>query len=85
LRGVPNPAFASGGGIERDDAPAWGGGVKDSADDEVVGLVFAFFSGVVAPRDGEPVDVGPVDLGERRIERALLVAEIDGPVGVLGR
>ena len=79
---IPFPQFAAGRGVERDDAAALRGGVEHAADDEIVGLVFALFAGVVGPCDLELRDVAAVDLLERRVEAALFVAEVGGPVGV---
>jgi hypothetical protein len=70
---VPRPEFESGLCVEGDDLSARCRGVKHAGNDQIVGLVFAPFSGVVGPCDLQLGDVVAVDLAQRRIERTLFV------------
>ena len=62
---VPFPEFPTGAGIKGDDLPAGRGGVKHFGDNQIIGLVFAFVTSVVGPRDFQLSDIAPVDLLER--------------------
>jgi len=81
--GIPLPEFASGRGVEGDDFAGRRGGVENPLDDQVVGLELAFVPSVVGPGDLQLGDVGSVDLGQRRVEIARFVTEVNGPVHVL--
>src|SRR5207249_4796321 len=62
---VPFPEFPTGGGVESDDFAGGRGRVKHARDNQIVGLVFAFVTGVVGPCDFQLSDIAPVDLLER--------------------
>ena len=62
---VPFPEFPTLAGVEGDDLAAGRGGVKHAGDDQIIGLVFPFVTGVVGPGDLQLSDIAPVDLLER--------------------
>ena len=62
---VPFPEFLTGGSIEGDDFVSRRSGVKHAGDNEIIGLVFAFVTGVVGLCDFQLSDITPIDLPER--------------------
>src|SRR5258706_2137909 len=83
--GVPFPEFPTFGGVESDDLAGGRGGVKHAGHNQIVGLVFAFVTGVVGPCDFQLSDIAPVDLPERRVKASPFIAEISWPIDVGGR
>src|SRR5204863_8034700 len=71
---VPLPEFPTTGGIEGDHFPGGRSRVKHTGNDQIVGLVFSFVTGVVGPGDLQLSAVAPVDLLQRRLEAAALIA-----------
>ena len=83
--GVEGPEEFAGGGVKGDDFERRGKGEEGTACDERVGLDAAFFAGVECPGGAEAADVGAVNLAQRRVVVAILVAVVSGPGYGLGR
>src|SRR6266498_764229 len=62
---IPFPEFPTGAGIEGDNLAGGRGGVEHAGENQIVGLVFAFVTGVIGPCDFQLSDIAPVDLLER--------------------
>ena len=77
--GVELPFQFAGGGIEGDYDLRMRVGVKRAAHDERIDFKVAFLAGIVAPRKLKAMNVGAIDLGERRVMVALGTPAVGRP------
>ena len=88
LAGIPFPDGLTRRCVKGHDLTGSGGGVENSPDDQVVGLVLSLLAGVVTPGRLEGMHIPAVDLSQRGIQVTLLATKVDRPVmgsGLSGR